>query len=70
MEKHEHVKTKQHATKKIHGTMMKSKKKSENILIQVKMETKSVGNSKEVLTGKFTGIQAYLKQQEKSQVNN
>ena len=56
--------------KKIHGTMMKSKKKSENILIQVKMETKSVGNSKEVLTGKFTGIQAYLKQQEKSQVNN
>ena len=54
--------------------MIKSKRKSENTLSQLKMETQLPknlrGTAKAVLRGKFIVIQAYLKKQEKSQINN
>ena len=38
-EKNKHMKTKHHATKKTNGSMKKSKRKSENTLRQMNMET-------------------------------
>ena len=39
MKNKKHMKTKQHATKKTSGSMMKSKKKSENTSRQIAMNT-------------------------------
>jgi len=46
--------------KKIHGDKWKWKHNG----------PKSLGSSKALLRGKFIAIQAYLKEQEKSQINN
>ena len=52
--------------------MKKSKRKSENTLRQMKMETQLSKNlwdaAKAVKGGKFIVIQAYLKKQENSQI--
>ena len=53
--------------------MKKSKRKSENTSRQMKMETlhsRTYGCSKSNSKGMFIVIQAFLKKQEKSQVNN
>ena len=58
---------------KANGSMKKSKRKSENTMRQMKIRQNLQNlwdTVKLVLRGKFIAIQAYLKKQEKSQVNN
>ena len=72
-EKPKHVESEQHATKRNNGSIEKSKNKSKNILRQEKKNTTFQNLweiTKAVLRRKFTVIQAYLKKQEKSQINN
>ena len=60
--------------KKNNRSTMKSKKKSENTSRQTTMKTQPYKNlwdaAKAVLRKKFIEIQAFLKKQEKSQINH
>ena len=68
------MKTKQHDIKKTSGLLKKSKRKSENTLKQIKVQTqrsKIYGMQKKaVLRGKFIVTQDYIKKQEEYQINN
>ena len=58
----------------MNGLKMRSRKKSKDTLKQIKLRTKQPKNlwdtGKAILKGKFIAIQAYLKKQEKAQINN
>ena len=68
------METTQYATKKTNGSMKKLKRKLKKYLETSENKNKTFQNiwdrAKAVLRGKYTAIQAYLKKQEKSQINN
>ena len=68
------METKQHATKKTNESMTKSKGKLKKYLETNDNENTTIkhlrDDAKVVLRGKFIAIQAFLKKEEKSQINN